>query len=161
VEHPNFSVPDINPLFFLKFLWYNSSMKAIAGRIRKILSMILSVSAASLILPACPMAAYGMPPPPDTIEGTVLSKETRGPIFGIEVSLEGTEYLIRTRTRKDGYFNLGVKLPLQDDYILKFEDVDGDANGGLFKEETLPIRQNGTYYYMFIEMELDTPTQGQ
>jgi hypothetical protein len=137
-------------------------MKKITDRSRKILSMIfrgISVSAASLILQACygiippdePYAEYGMPPS-NTIQGKVASKKTQEPIFGIEVSIEGTKYLIHTR--EDGYFYLdGVGI--QDVYTLKFKDVDENAHGGLFKEQTWTLKQNDTSNTLLIYMDLD------
>jgi len=147
-------------------------MKNIADRGRKILSRVfrvISVSAASLILQACygilppdeqqvmygmPAPAYGMPPPYEnqetSIRGTVVSKKTGQPIFGIKVSIEGTEY--STRTNLDGYFYLWVKI--QDVYNIKFEDVDGPYNDGEFQEMTLPLKQSGSYNSLWIPMDL-------
>jgi hypothetical protein len=155
-------------------------MKTIAGRGRKILSRlfrVISVSAASLILQACygimppdepyveygmPPPAYGMPDPPQevqetTIRGTVVSAKTGDPIFGIKVSIDGTEHL--TRTNLEGYFYLNV--PTQEVYSIKFEDTDGPYNDGLFKTKILPLRQNNSYYNLLIDMELDTQTNAE
>jgi hypothetical protein len=127
-------------------------MKTITGRGRKILSRlfrVISVSAASLILQAC----YGMPPPDDlsTIQGKVVAKETQKPILGIKVSIAGSEDF--EYTNKDGSFFLYV--PIRDAYILKFEDVDGPYNDGLFKEQTWTLSQNDTYNSLLIGMDLD------
>jgi hypothetical protein len=100
-----------------------------------------------------PYDEYGMPPPRNTtIRGKAVSKETQKPIFGIEVSLEGTEYLIHTR--EDGYFYLDV--PIQDSYKILLKDVDGPAHGGTFKEQTWTLSQNDTYNIVMIQMDLDT-----
>ena len=140
-------------------------MKIITGRVRKILSRlfrVISVSAASLILQACygiippdePVDMYGMPPPHEnqetTIRGTVVSKKTGEPIFGIKVSIEGTE--VSARTDENGNFYLWVKI--QDVYNIKFEDVDGPFNDGEFQEMTLPFKQNDSYYNLWIPMDL-------
>jgi len=142
-------------------------MKALVNRGRKILSNILraiSVSVASLILQACygiippdEPAEYGMPPPEygppineTSIYGKVQSKETGEPIFGIKVSIEGTEYW--KRTDEDGRFY--IYLPVREKYKLKFEDVDGTYNGGLFKDQTFTLNQNDTYYNLLIGMDL-------
>ena len=140
-------------------------MKTITGGVRKILSRlfrVISVSAASLILQACygmippdePQVMYGMPPPHEnqetTIRGTVVSKGTGEPIFGIKVSIEGTE--VSARTDENGNFYLWVKI--QDVYNIKFEDVDGPYNDGEFKEMILPFKQNDSYYNLWILMEL-------
>ena len=142
-------------------------MKTIAGRGRKILSRLfrgISVLAVSLLLPACynnvippdEPAMYGMPPPHEneqtTIRGKVQSKKTGEPIFGIKVSIEGTNY--SARTDEDGYFNLWVRI--QNVYKLKLEDVDGPYNGGLFKEQTWTIKRDDSYYNLLIGMDLDT-----
>jgi hypothetical protein len=148
-------------------------MKKIANRGRKILSRvfrIISVSAASLILQACygvlppdepggaygmPAPAYGMPPVPNeaSINGRVFSNKNGDPIFGIKVSVEGTTYT--TRSNEGGNFYFGG-VPIQDVYNIKFEDVDDIYNGGLFKEKTVPIRQEDNSYYInfMTEMEL-------
>jgi hypothetical protein len=97
-----------------------------------------------------PAPAYGMPPS-NTISGKVVSKETGEPIFGIEVSLQGTNNLIHTR--EDGYFYLDV--PIQNNYTIILKDVDGPAHGGIFKEQTWTLNQNDTYKTMLIAMELD------
>jgi len=153
-------------------------MKAIVNRGRRILSNIfraISVFAASLILHACynsvprddpGWGAYGMPPPdPDyvpytSINGKVQSKETKEPIFGLQVtivSIDGTEYL--KRTDEEGWFS--IYLPVQEIYILKIEDVDGPYNGGLFKEQTWTLNQNESYYTLLLQMDLDVPTDAE
>ena len=143
-------------------------MKTIAGRSRKILSRlfrVISVSAASLILQACygimppnePYPEYGMPPPEETqttsFYGKIVAKETQKPILGIEISIDGTEYV--DYTNKDGYFSFWVPI-YQDEYKLKFKDIDGPYNGGLFKEQTRTLKQEDTNKTLFIDMELDT-----
>jgi hypothetical protein len=139
-------------------------MKTIAGRGRRILSRIfrvVCVSAASLILQACygimitdEPAMYGPRPPEEiqetAIRGTVVSKQTGEPIFGIKVSIEGTN--VSDRTNKDGYFYLRVKT--QDVYKLIFEDVDGSYNDGEFQEQKWTIKQNDTYNNLLIGMDL-------
>jgi len=131
-------------------------MKKLTARSRKILSRIfrvISVSAASLILPAC-YAAYGMPPSDvSIIRGNVVSKGTREPIPGIKVFIEETEVGDYTGERGDFYFNVET---IQDSYKLKVEDIDGPANGGTFKERTLTLMKE--HYPLSIEMELDTET---
>jgi hypothetical protein len=138
-------------------------MKTITDRGRKILSRlfrVISVSAASLILQACygmmlpdePGGAYGMPPPEEktTIQGTVVSNITGDPIFGIKVSVEGTDCSARTNEAGDFYI---YKVPIKNDYIIKFEDDDGEDNGGLFKEKTLPLKYDKLYKEIVTDME--------
>ena len=136
-------------------------MKTITDRGRKILSRffrVISVSAASLILQACygvvvPYTAEYGPPPPDnkiSIVGKVVSKETKKPILGIKVSIEGSEV---EYTNKEGYFYL-YGVPIRDVYNINFEDIDGTFNGGLFKGETWPFTQNDIYNTLLIPMDL-------
>jgi hypothetical protein len=144
-------------------------MKKITDRGRKILSnffRVISVSAASLILQACygimppdePWAAYGMPPEylqETAIRGVVVSKKTGNPIFGIKVSIDGTEY--KTRTNEDGYFY--IWLPIQDVYKIIFEDLDGPYNDGLFQKQTVTLKQDNTNNNLMIIMDLDTDAE--
>ena len=136
-------------------------MKNITDRGRKIISRlfrVISVSAASLILQACygmippdePQVMYGMPPS-TSFDGKVVSKETNNPIFGIEVSLEGSSYSIHTR--EDGSFFLDV--PDLSYYTLKLKDTDGPYNGGLFKEKTLTFKRGDKRSDLLIDMDLD------
>ncbi|MDR2716970.1 MAG: carboxypeptidase-like regulatory domain-containing protein [Treponema sp.] len=146
-------------------------MMKISERFRKVLRMVfrgIGVSVVSLIIQACygilppdepgaaygmPAPAYGMPPEISTsISGRVRAAKTQEPIIGIHVSIEETEYW--ERTDKSGYFSFWI--PVQDEYKLKFEDVDGPYNGGLFKEQTWKLKQNDTYSTLLISMELDT-----
>ena len=85
---------------------------------------VLVVSAASLLFQAC----YGMPPDwmdDAAIRGTVLSGQTNAPIRGIQVSIKD----LPSRAYTDQYGNFSIYVPLQDEYKLKFEDVDGPENG--------------------------------
>jgi hypothetical protein len=144
-------------------------MKTIAGRGLKILKMVfrgISVSVVSLILQACfgillpdtQTAEYGCPPPlpPEnqetSINGKVVSKKTGNPINGIKITIDGTG--VSARTDMDGNFYLWVRI--QDRYKLKFEDIDGSDNGGLFLEQTWTLNQNDTYNTMLIGLDLDT-----
>jgi putative lipoprotein (rSAM/lipoprotein system) len=141
-------------------------MVKIIERWRKILRMVfrgISVSVVSLIIQACygmippdEWAEYGMPPPEylqeTSIRGKVTAKHTGEPIFGIKVSIHGTEYWDRT----DKYGNFYFWVPIQDEYKLKFEDVDGPYNGGLFKEQIWTIKLADTDTTLLIGMDIDT-----
>jgi len=149
-------------------------MISITDRCRKILRTVFSgigVSVVSLIIQACyiviPLdnhefsAAYGMPPPdpPDYVQktsiyGKVVAKETGKPIFGIQVSIEETDYWNYT----DKYGGFSLCLPVQDTYKIKFEDVDGPYNDGLFKEQIWTLKDNDTHTNLLIGMDLDTKT---
>jgi hypothetical protein len=138
---------------------------------RRILGTVfrgMSISVISLILQACyntmppdeTGGAYGPPPPhhPDTktsFYGKVTARETGKPIPGIHVSIEETEYW--ERTDKNGYFSFWV--PIQEVFKLKFEDVDGPYNGGLFKELTWMLYQDDTHTNLLIGMDIDTETE--
>jgi hypothetical protein len=150
-------------------------MMKISERCRKILRNVfrgIGVSVVSLIIQACygilppdepceygmPYPEYGMPVNQETsIYGKVVAKETGKPIFGIEVSIEETEYC--KRTYEDGYFNFLV--PVQIEYKLKFKDVDGPYNDGLFKEQIWTLKQNDTNKTLLIGMDLETETNAE
>jgi hypothetical protein len=145
-------------------------MAEIANRFRKILRTVfrgIRVSAISLILQACfsvaygppnPSAAYGPPPPKekDSISGTVISKETGKPIPGIKVSVEETESYKLT----DNNGNFEIILPRKNYYLLKIQDIDGPANGGLFKIQAKFVRGEEINSPIVINMEADTGTAG-
>jgi hypothetical protein len=140
---------------FLGIFWYNFNMKKITVRGREILKNIfrgIGVSVASLIIPACP--AYGMPPPVDgtSLYGKVVSKETEEPIFGIKVSVDGTEFWEYTDIEGGFYF----WVPIQDVYKIIFEDVDGPYHGGLFQGQIWTLSHDDTYNSLLVDMELDT-----
>ena len=150
-------------------------MISITERFRKVLRTVfrgIGVSVISLIIQACygvmypdEPAAYGMPPPAYgplpveevSISGKVVAKETGKPIFGIQVSVEETE--LSKRTDENGGFYLTA--PVQETYKLKFEDVDGPYNDGLFKQQIFPLKQEETYKYLLIGMDIDTKTDGE
>jgi hypothetical protein len=130
-------------------------MMKISERGRKILRTVfrgIGVSAVSLIIQAC----YGMPFPDDGMEtsiyGKVMSNETGDPILGINVSIEETE--LWDRTDKNGGFYLLV--PTQDEFILKFEDIDGPYNGGLFKEQKFTLKLEDAHSTLMIGMDIDS-----
>jgi len=106
--------------------------------------------------------AYGMPSPETTISGKVSSNKTEKPIPDIKVSIdEGTMYYDYTYTDKDGNFYLNVYYysPIQGVYKLKFEDVDGPDNGGLFKEKTQTLRKDEIDdSFLLIGLDLDSWT---
>jgi hypothetical protein len=145
-------------------------MADITNRFRKILRTVfrgIGVSVVSLILQACygvmypddngPSGAYGMPPPETitSIYGRVTARNTGDPIFGIQVSVEETEY--NKRTDENGWFYF-FDIPIQEKYKLKFEDIDGPANGGLFKGQTWTLKESGTHSNLLVAMDLDTET---
>jgi hypothetical protein len=141
-------------------------MKKISDRFRKMLRTVfrgIGVSVISLIIQACygvlppdiNTVAYGPPPPQNNrIRGTVKANETGKPINGIKVSAEEIDSYVLTD--KDGYFYLTV--PTQEEYILKIEDIDGPANDGTFKQQTITVYRDNINEYLLISMKEDTGT---
>jgi hypothetical protein len=96
--------------------------------------MGLGGAAVSLLFQAC----YGMPPDQgedNPVHGTVLSETTHERIPGIKVSIK--EQNVGDIT--DSYGEFWMYAPVGDVYELVFEDVDGEANGGSFVEETVRV----------------------
>ena len=91
---------------------------------------VFGVTAVSFIFQAC----YGIPLDQGddvTIRGSVKSKKTGKPVPGIMVSIDENT-VFSDLTNSEGYFN--IFLPRQDYYTVKFEDIDGMDNDGLFKQ---------------------------
>jgi len=120
---------------------------------RKILRAIyrgIGVSAVSLTLGACPMIMYGPGPdmygmPPDRIEyevlltGQVISKKTGEPIRGIAIYTDYAKYNYLYQTDNFGEFYFYAEK--KDNYTIIFTDIDGEANGGRFKQFELKLTQ--------------------
>ena len=149
----------------------------ITNRFRKILRTVfrgIGVSVVSLILQACygvmypddigngngPGGAYGMPPPaygmpPNTIiYGKVTASNTGDPIFGIKVSNEVNDDYEYT----DKYGRFDFRLPVQETYKIKFEDVDGPYHGGFFKEKSVTLKEEDTNNSLLIVMDIAPET---
>jgi len=131
-------------------------MIKLSEKTRRVLRAVyrgLGVTAVSFIFQAC----YG--PPPDggydiPVRGMVKSKKTDAPISGIKVSADYSSYHKLTDT--DGEFYILVpRAPIQDHYTvkIKFEDVDGQENGGLFKKKEITLSENNPY--LDVELEED------
>jgi putative lipoprotein (rSAM/lipoprotein system) len=74
-----------------------------------------------------------------SIRGKVLSESTNAPIPGIKVSVK--DLYSDANTDENGDFV--IYLPRQDEYKLKFEDVDGAANGS-FQQKKMKITLENT-----------------
>jgi len=114
-------------------------MIKLSEKSRRVLRRIyqgLGAATISLLFQAC----YGPPEDSVTISGTVSSKDDN-PIQGIEVRVKNfsSEF-----TNKDGNFNIYVYG--QTSYDLRFEDIDGEENGGYFKtlEKTISLSEAGS-----------------
>jgi len=86
-----------------------------------------------------PAPAYGIPvpyPPQNdvTIYGSVFSNSTKAPIPGIRVSVK--DLYSESYTDENGDFVIYV--PIQDEYKIKFEDIDGVENGS-FRPQKIKI----------------------
>ena len=113
-------------------------MKKLSEKSRRLLRRIYSVLGAVAIPFLFPACMYGMPSDRGddvTIRGAVQSKKTGNPIRGIHVSIVGMTSA--DTTSSGGYFY--VYVPRQDYYTVKFEDIDGPKNGGLFKPQEITV----------------------
>jgi len=123
------------------------------GLPRKILRKLyqsLGLGAVAMVFQAC----YGIPADNQEtgIYGLVKSGADDKPIPGIDVTVQGFKSG-HERTSKDGYFSFIV--PRQKSYILKFEDVDGSYNGGLFKSKELTVTLTDASRSLDIYLDLD------
>ena len=71
------------------------------------------------------------------IQGQVKSQKTGEPIPGIGIWIKDITSSHAVLTENDGSFYIYV--PKQDGYTVIFTDVDSDANGGLFKQQTVNL----------------------
>jgi len=127
-------------------------MIKLSEKSRRVLRTIyrgLGVTAVSLVFQAC----YGPVMPDEVyIYGSVQSQETNAPIKGIKVSVEDAND--HSFTNSNGEYSL--YLPIQDSYTVKFEDVDGIENGGLFKQHTADVSFiEDTYAELNVELKAD------
>ncbi|MDR0486902.1 MAG: radical SAM-associated putative lipoprotein [Treponema sp.] len=129
-------------------------MKRLSDKNRRILRMVyqgLGAAAVSLLFQAC----YGMPlddyeETDFFIRGEVRSP-THKPIPGIKVSVKDVPSY--DFTNSDGVFHVyGVR---QESYEIKFEDVDGPANGS-FKTLEKKISHDDTRSQLFFYLEEET-----
>jgi len=113
----------------------------------KIIVVLLGVVGLSGMLYSC--MKYGMPPPPPEyvkkheLRGVVTDKETSNPIKHIQVTLQiKPEYRIDTLyTSSFGGYNHGFGgFPLNSPVHIKFEDIDGEENGGEFETKEMDIK---------------------
>jgi len=145
-------------------------MKKISDRFRKTLRAVfraIGVSVISLIIQACygpppvahdlPPSAYEPPPPKERIRfsGTVMENKTDKPIKGIQISVEESGDFVLTN--ENGSFVLSV--PSLEKYTLIIKDIDGQDNGGLFKEEKRKLNKDDIDTYHRIGMDIDTETR--
>lgn len=109
---------------------------------KKFLRILSALGLASL--PACDLinpqpCMYGTPSADYKVMGKVTD-ESGSPIEGIKVYSTKEPLNERTSTsNKDGNFEHSVKV-VRDPFLMVFEDVDGDLNGGQFKSDTLEFK---------------------
>ena len=77
------------------------------------------------------------------ITGTV-SDEDGNPLPGIRVIADystGIPYRADTLyTDKEGRFSKFMSIPRVDKFVMSFTDIDGNANGGYFKSDTIKVK---------------------
>jgi hypothetical protein len=109
----------------------------------------LSFSTALFIFQAC----YGTPADmmrDNKVEGVVTSKTTGLPIPGIKVSWVNQSY--SGTTDQSGKFIF--YLPLKEEYLLRFEDVDAAQNGMYFSKDSIvkiPVGQLSIHIQMDVK----------
>lgn len=112
------------------------------------------------------LCEYGTPTTDYQIRGTVTSNDG-SPIKDIRVTIAQSEWDRQDTlyTDQDGKFASQI---LKDWYIgdqtVRFHDIDGEANGGKFKPDTLPVRNldskrikkgDGDWYQGLYELKAD------
>jgi len=108
----------------------------------------LSFSTALFIFQAC----YGTPSDlmrDNKVEGVVTSKNTGLPIPGIKVSWLNQPY--SEVTDPSGKFVF--YLPVNEEYILRFEDVDAAQNGSYLRKDTI-VKVTGGQLTLQIKMDI-------
>jgi len=156
-------------------------MLKLSERSRKVLRAIykgLGVTAVSMAFHACPIETehgwveYGMPPDYPVREEFYIRGQVRAiyndykPIKGITVIVvdaDNTYPYYSTTTYDFGDFYIYV--PKQDSYTIIFTDVDGERNGGRFKqlemtltmEEVLALKGEP----LFINLELEPKSEAE
>jgi len=152
-------------------------MMKLSERSRKVLRAIykgLGVTAVSLVFNSCPTGvetgwgAYGMPAygmPPDYVQeelcirGQVRAKiDNYKPIKGIAVIIDGVNNNYPYTTSIFGDFNIWV--PMQEEYTIILTDIDGDRNGGRFKQLEISLTaEEAQFLYedpLLIDLEPET-----
>ena len=102
--------------------------------------VILLILGLTPLLYACPK--YGEPTANYELKGTVTNKETSRPIKHIQVTTNINEYRQEDTLYTDsrGQYNYKLRDYLWDRPLhLKFEDIDGEENGGDFTTQEIDI----------------------
>lgn len=150
-------------------------MLKLTERSRKTLRAIykgLGVTAVSLVFHSCPIVtssgwgAYGMPPDyvreEIYIRGQVRSKDNNyKPIKGIAVVIDGVNNSYPYTTYEFGDFYIWA--PKQESYTIIFTDIDGERNGGRFKQLEITLTMEEAQALeaepIFIDLELLSETE--
>ena len=101
--------------------------------------VILLILGLSPILYSC--EKYGMPSATYELKGKVTSKNTSYPIKHIQITTQ-MKYerpdTLYTNSRGEYYYKV-IGFPLDQPLYLKFEDIDGEENGGEFISQEVDI----------------------
>jgi len=144
-------------------------MIKLSEKSRRVLRAIyrgLGVTAVSVLFYGCPdngggWAAYGMPPGPEyqqiLFHGLVRCKDTKDPIRGIVIYIDDVTTYYHPTTGTLGTFSFYVLE--KDNYTVILTDVDGEANGGSFKQLRVNLTKEqleDTETPLIFEMEKET-----
>lgn len=119
--------------------------------LKKLLAFCITGSV-SVVLAAC----YGAPI--DDEEAYISLRAFDGdqnPIPGLKVKLsDDNGSFDSTTTSEVGYANFYLSADQSKNYQAIIEDIDGDANGGLFKSDTIKVSINSDYSVTLNKEEL-------
>ena len=138
---------------------------------RKFLRMVflgVGTAIASLSFTACPpvyignggWGEYGMPPDEREeifIRGQVKCKKTDMPLRGIAIYIKALNYNNTYITHSTGDFYIWAEL--RDNYTIMFTDIDGEENGGRYRQKTIQLtKEEAEALYenpLIVELELE------
>jgi len=108
----------------------------------KIILLLLGLS--SVAYTSCdygvPASKYGMPHGKYELKGTVTDKETSKPIPNIQVVRQYGDTIYTDVDGKYAYPNPSSNFYIDSEFYIKFEDIDGEENGGEFETKEMDIK---------------------